>query len=109
MAYRVRDERVRAVQVPVHHAHQDQAVQRVAQPGDVRRGAAAPLLCGVVPLCGGPMRHLVAVCADRAGRRRGAAWPHWVALLDEAGRGDGGADRRRRLHVHPVQAVLEPV
>lgn len=102
MADSVGDECVRTVQVPLHHAHQDQAVQRVAQSGDVRGGTAAAVLCGSISLCRSPVCDMVPVRAHRTGCRGGAPRTDWVALLDQAGRGDGGPDRRGRFHVHPV-------
>lgn len=43
----------------------------MASPGDVRRGAPTSVLCCAVPLRGCAVRHVVAVRAHRACRRRG--------------------------------------
>lgn len=48
----------------------------VAQPWHLRHWKAAAVLLRAVPLRRSPVRHLVPVCAHRAGRRRCPAWPN---------------------------------
>lgn len=55
------------------------------------------------------MRYLVAVCAHRTGDGGGEAGPNQLAVLDETCCGDSRPDRRRCLHVHPVQGLFESV
>ncbi|GIZ01374.1 uncharacterized protein CEXT_426451 [Caerostris extrusa] len=100
---------LRALQVPLHHALQDQALQEVGEAGDVAGGAAQGSLFHHVPRGGHNVRGVVPVRADRPHGRGDALGGAGVAVLDQADRGGHRLHGGTRLHVRAVQDVRAAV